>query len=94
MLATSMVVVSGCSSSTSTTGTEGSTTETTTAAAAGGKYTAGTYTGEGAGFGGTVSVTITTDADNITDIKIEGADETPNIGGAAFEELVSADSFT
>ncbi len=87
MLATSMVVVSGCSSSTSTTGTEGSTTETTTAAAAGGKYTAGTYTGEGAGFGGTVSVTITTDADNITDVKIEGADETPNIGGAAFEEL-------
>ena len=34
-------------------------------------YTAGTYTGEAQGFGGKVSVTITTDAKKIT--KVEGA---------------------
>ena len=50
-------------------------------------YTPGTYTGEAAGYGGTVSVTITVDASSVTDVTIEGADETPTIGGAALEEL-------
>lgn len=52
-----------------------------------GKYTAGTYTGEADGFGGKVTVTITTDAKSITDVKCEGPDETETIGGAALEEL-------
>mgnify|MGYP002512281697 CR=1 FL=1 len=50
-------------------------------------YTPGTYTGEASGYGGTVSVTITVDASSVTDVTIEGADETPTIGGAALEEL-------
>ena len=53
-----------------------------------GIYTPGTYTGEAQGFGGTVSVTVTTDADSITEVTIEGSDETPNIGGAALETLI------
>ena len=52
-------------------------------------YTAGTYTGEADGFGGKVKVTITTDTSKITDVQIEGADETPSVGGAALEELTS-----
>ena len=52
-----------------------------------GKYTAGTYTGEGQGFGGTVTVTITTDASSITDVTVEGPDETETVGGAHLEEL-------
>jgi fumarate reductase flavoprotein subunit len=51
--------------------------------------TAGTYTGEADGFGGTVTVEITTDGETITDVKAEGADETPNVGGAALDELAS-----
>ncbi|MCI8726597.1 MAG: FMN-binding protein [Hungatella sp.] len=50
-------------------------------------YTPGTYTGEAAGYGGNVSVTITVDASSITDVTVEGADETPTIGGAALEKL-------
>ena len=52
-----------------------------------GIYTAGTYTGEAVGYGGTVSVTITTDANNITDVMITGDQETPAVGGAALETL-------
>ncbi len=91
VLASSMVLMAGCSSSNpeaeSTTAAEPTT--TTAAASASGTYTAGTYTGEGQGFGGAVTVAITVDADSITDVKIEGADETPNIGGAAFEDLAA-----
>lgn len=52
-----------------------------------GKYTAGTYTGEGNGFGGKVSVSVTVDANKITKVEAEGASETAAIGGAALEEL-------
>ncbi|MCM1231822.1 MAG: FMN-binding protein [Ruminococcus flavefaciens] len=52
-----------------------------------GSYTPGTCTGEGQGFGGTVTVEITTTATAITDVKVTGDSETPEIGGAALEEL-------
>ncbi|MGI1659293.1 MAG: FAD-binding protein [Desulfitobacterium sp.] len=52
-----------------------------------GVYTAGTYTAQAMGFGGKVSVTMTFDANAITDVKIEGADETPEVGGKAIEEF-------
>lgn len=55
-----------------------------------GKYTPGTYSAEAQGFGGKVTVTITTDAQTITDVILEGADETPTIGGAALETLAAA----
>lgn len=52
-----------------------------------GIYTPGTYTGEAQGYGGSVTVTVTMDANSITDITIEGSDETPAIGGAALDTL-------
>lgn len=50
-------------------------------------YTAGSYSASEQGFGGPVTVTLTVDDSKITDVKIEGGDETPNVGGAAFETL-------
>lgn len=52
-----------------------------------GIYTPGTYTGEAQGFGGAVTVTITVDANNIVDAKVEGPNETETVGGAALEPL-------
>ena len=52
-----------------------------------GIYTPGTYTGEALGYGGTVSVTITTDENSITAVTVTGDDETPTIGGAQLETL-------
>ena len=53
----------------------------------GGKYTAGTYSASAKGFGGDVTVTLTVDSDKITDVVVEGNDETPAVGGAALETL-------
>ncbi|EHL08301.1 MULTISPECIES: FAD-binding protein [Desulfitobacterium] len=69
------LVLTGCSGSGVKTGTKA------------GMYTPGTYTAQAAGFGGKVSVTMTFDANAITDVKIEGADETPAVGGKAIEEF-------
>lgn len=65
-------------------------TETTAATEAAGIYTPGTYTGEAEGFGGTVTVELTVDANKITDVKVTGDSETPNIGGAQLENLGKA----
>ncbi|MGN0708453.1 MAG: FMN-binding protein [Faecalibacterium sp.] len=46
-----------------------------------------TKTGKAEGFGGDVIVTLTVADGTITDCVLEGADETPAIGGAALEEL-------
>ncbi len=69
--------------------TGGAATATTTTASAGeaGTYTPGTYTGEASGFGGLVSVTITTDDSSITEVETVGDSETETIGGAALDEL-------
>lgn len=48
-----------------------------------------TKQGTGKGFGGDVTVTLTVENGVITDCAIEGADETPSIGGAAMEELAA-----
>ena len=72
-LALSMVAAVGCTSSTSESGI----------------YTPGTYTGEADGFGGTVTVTVTVDANAITDVQVTGDSETPSVGGAALEELAA-----
>lgn len=59
-------------------------------------YTPGEYTGEAQGFGGTVSVTITTDESTITDVTVTGDSETPTVGGAAVgtlaEQILAAQS--
>ena len=74
LLLTGALMLSGCSSA-----SENADTSAT--------YTPGTYTGQAQGYGGTVSVTITTDDTTITDVTITGDDETPNVGGAALEDL-------
>lgn len=52
-------------------------------------YVPGTYEGSAQGFGGTVTVAVTVDANGITDVKITGDGETPAIGGAALEPLAA-----
>lgn len=55
-----------------------------------GTYTPGSYSATAKGFGGDVTVTITVDADSITDVTITGDKETPAVGGAAMESLPEA----
>lgn len=52
-----------------------------------GVYKAGTYSAKAAGVGGDVLVTMTFDADRITDVVIDASCETPSIGQAAAEKL-------
>ena len=51
-----------------------------------GVYTPGTYTATASGMG-ELSVSVTVDDSSIVDIAIDGANETPEIGGAALETL-------
>lgn len=55
-----------------------------------GIYTPGTYTATAKGYGGTVTVNLTVDANNITAVTIDGPDETPAIGGEALKTLPDA----
>lgn len=62
--------------------------ETTAAATeAAQQYVAGTYSASEEGFAGKVTVTITTSESEITDVKVEGPNETPDKGGVAMEQL-------
>lgn len=54
---------------------------------AGGIYVPGTYEGSAQGYGGEVKVSITVEADRITDVAVAGDQETPAVGGAALEDL-------
>ena len=47
----------------------------------------GELTGKGQGFGGTITAYVTVVDGAITEVTLEGPDETPGIGGAALEEL-------
>ena len=51
-----------------------------------GSFTAGTYTGEATGIGKVVA-TLTFNETNLTDVELDTSNETPEIGGAATEEL-------
>ncbi|MDF2587089.1 MAG: fumarate reductase/succinate dehydrogenase flavoprotein domain protein [Anaerocolumna sp.] len=55
-----------------------------------GIYQPGTYEAIAKGFGGDVKVTITVDANNITEVLIEGNDETEGIGSKAIDTLPMA----
>ena len=46
-----------------------------------------TATGEGEGYGGTITAEVTMAGDRILDLQLTGADETPEIGGAAITAL-------
>lgn len=48
----------------------------------------GTYKGTGSGFGGDINVEVTVKSGKITDIKVDAAQETPEVGGAALKKLV------
>ena len=50
-------------------------------------FTPGVYQAEEQGFGGTVSVTVTVDEDEILSVAIEGPNETPTLGGVAVETM-------
>ena len=53
-------------------------------------FTPGTFEAEAQGFGGTVKVTVTVDEDEILGVAIEGANETPALGGVAVDTLDDA----
>lgn len=55
-----------------------------------GTYEPGTYEAVAKGFGGDVKVTITVDASNITEVLVEGNDETEGVGSKAVEKLPEA----
>ena len=52
-----------------------------------GIYTPGTYTASATGHEGEVTVTVTFDANSITDVVVDASTQTENIGGAAAETL-------
>lgn len=60
------------------------------ASSAAGGYTAGTYTATAQGINGDVTVTMTFDAEKITEVVIDASGETERIGGAAAEQLTTA----
>lgn len=62
----------------------------TAASGSAGKYTAGTYEATAQGYGGSVTVTMTVDADSITDVKVVGENETEGVGSKAIEQLPGA----
>lgn len=87
MTAVSVTACSNSSSTSATTAAADASKAPESTQAAESLYTAGSYSASEQGFGGPVTVTLTVDDSKITDVKIEGGDETPNVGGAAFETL-------
>ena len=59
------------------------------AASATGLYAPGTYSATATGMG-TVTVTMTFDANSITDVKVDVSEETANIGGAQGDHFADA----
>ncbi|MCR5088304.1 MAG: FAD-binding protein, partial [Oscillospiraceae bacterium] len=59
-------------------------------ASADGMYTPGTYSATAKGMESDVTVTMTFDADRITDVKVDVSGETPEIGGAIGEKMEQA----
>ncbi|MDO5550217.1 MAG: FMN-binding protein [Lachnospiraceae bacterium] len=53
-------------------------------------YTPGTYVGSAEGFGGDVVATVTVSDSAILSVELKGAGETPEVGGAALEQLAPA----
>ncbi len=50
----------------------------------------GALIGEGSGFGGTITVEVTMDGDDITSVTILSNSETPSVAGAALEQIPAA----
>ena len=60
------------------------------AATAEAAYSPGTYSSTAPGFGGDVTVTITVDENAITDVTIEGPNETEGVGAVAVANMPAA----
>ena len=56
-----------------------------------GAAAAETYTASAQGFGGQVSVTLTIDGDKLTDVTVEGTNETEGVGSRAIDTLPAAE---
>ena len=94
LLALAMVLSMVACGTPAETTTEASAVETTTEAPVvetteAGIYTPGSYEAQSQGFGGKVKVTVTVDANAITNVVINADCETPAIGGAAAIKLAS-----
>ncbi len=82
------LTMSGCQANNSAGSATGSAAESSAAGeSASGSYQDGTYTATEQGFAGEVSATVVIEGGKIADVQIEGANETPEKGGAAIEEL-------
>ena len=73
-----------------TTSAAATTAAETTAAAGSGKYIPGTYTGTADGIHSTITVTMTFDEENVTDVVLDVSGETPGYGQDAGEALREA----
>lgn len=87
LAASMLVAAAGCTKPAPTPSSSGTSVPTPTAAA---KYTAGTYTASAQGYGGLVTAEVSVDANNVTDVKLTGAQETEAIGGAALADLAAS----
>lgn len=53
-------------------------------------YGDGTYEGEGQGYGGTIKAEVTIAGNQITEVSLDGPEETPELGGRAIKKLPKA----
>ncbi len=79
-------MLSACCGGTDTGADSSAAADSTAATAAAGTYIPGTYSATAKGTG-TVTVTMTFDAESITDVQIDVSGEPPDIGGKYKEEL-------
>lgn len=86
-----VILLSGCNPSASPSVTPSDTPSGSTSPSASGgskgMYQPGTYSAAAQGYGGEVKVTVTVDENNITEVSIDGPNETPDIGGKAIQTL-------
>lgn len=55
-----------------------------------GLYKPGTYTASAQGYAGEITVEVTVDESKITELSIDGPDETPTVGGEAIKTLTES----
>lgn len=80
-------MLTGCNSQNTT---SASSSTVSSASTASGGYTAGTYTAKAQGMESEVTVTMTFDADSITDVVVDASGETKDIGAAKADDLAQA----
>lgn len=89
LLLAGALALSACAQAPAEGTTAGTQTPEETTSKAAGIFIPGTYTGEAQGYGGKVTVTITTDEGAILEVSAVGDSETPTVGGAALESLAA-----